>query len=76
MSRIIPVHYRKLVRVLEREGFVLARERGDHMIFTRPGISRPVVVPRHDPLPVFVIKNVLRTARISRDRYFELLSHA
>jgi predicted RNA binding protein YcfA (HicA-like mRNA interferase family) len=62
------------VRVLEIEGFVLARERGDHMIFTKPGVLRPVVVPRYDALPVFITKNVLRTAQISRDRYLELLS--
>jgi predicted RNA binding protein YcfA (HicA-like mRNA interferase family) len=73
MSRIAPISYRKLVRVLELEGFRLARERGDHMIFTKEGVSRPAVVPRYDPLPVFIIKNVLRTAQISRERYLELL---
>ncbi len=73
MSRIAPVPYRKIVRILEREGFTLARERGDHLVFTKLGILRPVVVPRYDPLPVFIIKNVLRTARISRERYFALL---
>ncbi len=73
MSRITPIPHRKLVRVLELEGFVLARQSGDHMVFTKPGIQRPVVVPRYDALPVFIIKNALRTARISRDRYFELL---
>jgi predicted RNA binding protein YcfA (HicA-like mRNA interferase family) len=55
------------------EGFVLSRERGDHMIFTKLGIERPVVVPRYDELPVFIIENALRTARISRERYLELL---
>ena len=64
-----------MVRILEHEGFALARERGDHMVFTKPGIERPVVVPRYDPLPVSIIKNVLRTARISRERYLELLEH-
>jgi len=59
--------------VLQQEGFVLARERGDHMIFTKQGILRPVVVPRYAQLPVFIIKNVLRTAGVSRERYFELL---
>jgi predicted RNA binding protein YcfA (HicA-like mRNA interferase family) len=76
MSRITPVHYRKIVRLLELEGFTLARERGDHMVFTKPEITRPIVVPRYDPLPVFIIKNVLRTAGISRERYFELLEIA
>lgn len=73
MSRIVPVHYRKVIRILELEGFTLVRERGDHMIFTIAGVLRPLVVPRYDPLPVFIIKNILRTARISRERYFELL---
>ena len=74
MPRITPVTYRKLVRVLELESFALARQRGDHMVFTKPGVKRPVVVPRYNPLPIFIIKNVLRTARISRERYFELLA--
>jgi len=73
MPRIAPIHYRKLVRILELEGFVLAREKGDHMVFTKNGIERPAVIPRYDPLPVFIIKNILRTARISRERYLELL---
>jgi predicted RNA binding protein YcfA (HicA-like mRNA interferase family) len=73
MPRITPIHYRKILRVLKHEGFILARERGDHMVFTKAGVARPIVVPRYDPLPVFIIKNVLRTAGISRERYFELL---
>jgi len=76
MPRITPVHYRKLVRLLQREGFELARERGDHMVFSKPNVARPMVVPRYDPLPVFIIKNILRTAGISRERYFELLETA
>jgi predicted RNA binding protein YcfA (HicA-like mRNA interferase family) len=76
MPRITPIHYRKILRVLEHESFILARERGDHMVFTKAGVARPIVVPRYDPLPVFILKNVLRTAGISRERYFELLEIA
>ncbi len=74
MSRIVPIPYRKLVRVLEMEGFAFVRERGDHMIYSKTGILRPIVVPRYDALPVFIIKNVLRTAQITRERYLELLN--
>lgn len=73
MPRIVPVPYQTLVRVFEIEGFVFVREKGDHMIFTKPGILRPLVVPRYDAVPVFIIKNLLRTARMDRERYFELL---
>ena len=74
MSRIAPIPYCKLVRILELEGFTLSRQHGDHMVFTKPGVLRPAVVPRYNPLPVFIIKNLLRTARISRERYFELIN--
>ncbi len=60
-------------KVIEAEGFVCVRTEGDHMIFTKPGVIRPVVVPKYAAAPVFVIKNNLRTAGISRDHYFELL---
>ena len=73
MPRIAPIPYEKLVRIIKSEGFVLVRERGDHMIFTKSGILRPVVIPRYDALPVFIVKNILRTAGITRERYFELL---
>jgi len=76
MPRIVPIPYQKLVRVLEAEGFALVRARVDHMIFSKPGVLRPLVVPRYDALPVFIIKNVLRTAKISRERYLELLDRA
>jgi len=46
------------------------------MIFSRVGILRPLVVPRYDALPVFIIRNVLRTAQINRERYLELLEQA
>jgi hypothetical protein len=36
-------------------------------------VNRPVVIPKYAAVPVFIIKNNLRTAGISRDRYFELL---
>jgi len=73
MPRIVAIPYQKLVRVFEMDGFVFVREKGDHMIFTKPGILRPLVVPRYDAVPVFIIKNLPRTAQIDRERYFELL---
>ena len=44
------------------------------MIFTKPGVLRPVVVPKYKSIPVFIIKNNLRSAGMSRERYFELLA--
>ena len=74
MPKLGPVSYRKLVRVFEADGFRCIREEGDHMVFTKPGVIRPVVIPKYASVPVFIIKNNLRTSGMSRERYFELLS--
>jgi len=43
------------------------------MVLTKPEILRPVVIPKYAAIPVFVIKNNLRTAGMNRERYLELL---
>ena len=73
MPSLHPVHYRRLVALFENEGFRFAPQIGDHLIYTRVGIKRPLVIPMYPSVPVFIIKNLLRTAGLSRERYFELL---
>jgi len=73
--RITPIHYRRLVTVFELDGFTVKRQKGDHLILTKPGVKRPVVIkkgPRE--VPVIHILTNLRTAEIDRERYFELLN--
>jgi len=73
MPKFSPVSYKQLVKVFETDGFRCVRTEGDHMVFTKPGILRPVVIPKYPAIAVFIIKNNLRTGGISRDRYFKLL---
>jgi predicted RNA binding protein YcfA (HicA-like mRNA interferase family) len=73
LSRIPPHSGDEMVRALLRDGFTHDRTVGDHAVLTKPGLSRPVVVPLKKELPSFVIANNLRTAGISRKRYLELL---
>jgi hypothetical protein len=60
------------------EGFpfrrVSIRKTGrDHRSYTKPGISRPIVIPTYDEVPVSIIRNNLKTAGITREEYFILL---
>lgn len=71
--RITPIHYKKLIKVFEKQNFILARRRGDHLYYIKPGIKRPVVIPAVRDVPVFIIDNNLKTAVISRKDYFKLL---
>jgi predicted RNA binding protein YcfA (HicA-like mRNA interferase family) len=67
---IRPAHYQELVRVLEQDGFIYDRTEGEHRIYTKPGVGRPLVIPMYRAVPVFLIKNLLRSADMSRERYF------
>ena len=64
MPRITPISSRKLGRVFERAGFRLVRQEGDHHVYVKEGTVRPVVIPISRDVPVWIIKNNLRTAGI------------
>jgi len=63
-----------LEKVFLQAGFRFARQEGDHRSYVKPGISRPVVIPTYDEIPVAIIRTNLKTAGISRDEYFRLLA--
>lgn len=73
MPRISSIHYKKLARVFEQSGFMLDRQEGDHLLYVKQGIKRPIVIPMYKQVPVFIIKNNLRSAGITRENYFRLL---
>ncbi len=73
MPRITPIPASKLRKVIEKAGFRCVRTEGDHFVYVKDGVARPVVIPDWEEVPVFIIKNNLRTAGISRDEYFDLL---
>jgi predicted RNA binding protein YcfA (HicA-like mRNA interferase family) len=76
MPAIRPVHFQRLVRVFERDGFRFDRQEGDHLIYVKAGLRRPLVIPMYRAVPVFVVKNLLRTSGMARERYFELLDES
>jgi predicted RNA binding protein YcfA (HicA-like mRNA interferase family) len=73
MTRITPLPAWKLRKVFEKAGFKLARVEGDHYVYTKPGVARPIVIPDYPEVPVFIIRKNLQTAGIGREEYFALL---
>jgi predicted RNA binding protein YcfA (HicA-like mRNA interferase family) len=75
MPRITPVHWKVLEKVFLTAGFQFARQEGSHRSYTKPGISKPIVIPMYSEIPVSIIRNNIKTAGISREEYFRLLEH-
>jgi len=62
------------MRIFERAGSTCVRIGGDHYVYTKDGVVRPIVIPDRREIPVFIIKNNLRSANINREEYFTLLT--
>jgi len=75
--KIIPLHYEALIKIFELDGFVVKRKKGDHIIMTKAGIKRPLVIKTSPRLvPVTHIRTNMTTAGMTRERFFELLEKA
>jgi predicted RNA binding protein YcfA (HicA-like mRNA interferase family) len=74
MPKFTPEHWRTVEAVFVAAGFRFDRQEGSHRSYVKAGIPRPVVIPAYRNVPVFVIRNNLKTAGLSRDEYFSLLS--
>ena len=73
MSRLYPIHWKKFEKFLLFVGCSLVREKGDHRIYYREDLKRPVIIPKDSSLPVFVIRNNLRTLNILPEEYSKIL---
>lgn len=74
MPKFTPIDWRTLERVFLAAGFRFARQEGSHRSYVKAGVVRPVVIPAYSEVPVFIIRNNLKTAGLSRDDYFRLLA--
>ncbi len=73
MAALRPIHYKRFEQFLLRVGCRVVRQEGDHRVWERQDLIRPVIVRTKKDLPVFEIKSNLRTLRISTQEYLSLL---
>ena len=64
-----------VIRVLLRAGFVHERTKGDHHIFRKIGIQRPVPVP-HPKKSIYkdLLRRIIRQAGMTREEFIRLLN--
>ena len=49
--------------------------KGGHEKWTKPGLSRPIILQTHiDPVPEFIVKNTLRNLGLEKMDFFRILS--
>ena len=68
-----PVDWDELVKVCEGEGCKHQRTKGDHYIMTKPGLNRPIVIPKKKGLKEDICLGVARTLGLTRKSLEERL---
>ncbi len=74
MPKLPAITPKDIIRVLEKEGFVLDRIKGSHHIYSHPETRRRAVIPIHKKdLPKGTLLEILRQAGISKEDIKDLL---
>lgn len=78
MPRIPSISSNKIIKILQMDGFTYGkpRQRGSHLAFhkkTPEGIKLVVVQADRKDIPIGTLRDIIRKAGMSRDRFFELL---
>jgi predicted RNA binding protein YcfA (HicA-like mRNA interferase family) len=71
MPRLHRVSGAEAIRALERLGFVVARQRGSHVVLKRhtPTAESGCVVPLHSELAIGTLRGILKQAGVSVDDF-------
>lgn len=73
MGSLRPISWRTFHNFLISIDCHFVREKGDHRVYWKSGILRPIILPRYDELPIFIILNNLRTLNISKEHFVQWL---
>ncbi len=75
MTVIPSLSYRQVIRALQRDGWIVVRQRGSHVRRQKriSGETLKVTVPAHLPIKRNTLSKILKQARLSIDEFKMLL---
>lgn len=71
--KIKPTDWKTQVKLFEKYGCILVRQKSDLMIFHHKNAKRAVVIPKYDEIPVTVILNNMKTVGMTREEYLSIM---
>lgn len=70
------VGYKRAVKVFERLGYVVVRQKGSHIVMSKPGELYNIVIPAHTPLAEGTLRNCIKLAGLTPAQFVRLLAEA
>ena len=75
MTKVPVLNYEKVVRALQRNGWIVVRQRGSHIrLQKRTGDETlKIIVPAHRPIKRSTLSHILKDAQLTVERFNDLL---
>jgi predicted RNA binding protein YcfA (HicA-like mRNA interferase family) len=75
VSKVPSLGYQEIIRALQRDGWVILRQRGSHIRLQKHVENRilKITVPAHRPVKRSTLSHILKAAEIEVTRFLELL---
>jgi len=73
MPKLPQVSGKDAVKVFEKAGWNVARQKGSHIVLVRPGSIYSLSIPLHDELGPGLLRDQIRKAGLTIDEFIDLL---
>lgn len=73
MSKLPQISGEKLVKALQRDGWVEVSQRGSHRKLIKPDIRRTIIVPMHKTIKKGTLSSILKDAYVTVEKLRKLL---
>ena len=75
MTKVPSLGYEKVIRALQRDGWVVVRQRGSHIRLQKrlADETLKVIVPAHRPIKRSTLAHILKQARLGVEEFLGLL---
>ena len=75
MTKVPSRNYQQIVNALQRNGWVVVRQKGSHIRLQKHigNETLKIIVPAHHPVKRSTLSHILKQARLSVEQFIELL---
>jgi len=75
MSKVPSLNYDKVIKALQKDGWVIVRQRSSHIRLQKHIANKvlKIIVPAHKPIKRSTLSHILKQARITLDDFIKKL---
>jgi predicted RNA binding protein YcfA (HicA-like mRNA interferase family) len=75
MTKVPSLGYEKIIKALQRDGWVVVRQKGSHIRLQKHMQDEllKLTIPAHRPVKRTTLSHILKQARLSVDKFIELI---